>query len=209
MSRKRGYDIPGQDRLPQSVNRVSQAVNAGSDSYVLSLRYMIDGRSSDTGGFCGAFIRVEGFRGPYRKLNMVYSAGMGYHKLDGEYSPDGFPRLLHYALEDGPGKWQQLTANLQADHDRMADGERYDELGLEKLVISLGTWTINDGGEYPYAIWVDHIRLGSVGPGSAVSRINGRAVENKPQEKIWWRGKHMPSVNIGGEHRYHLGTWKK
>ena len=77
---------------------------------------------------------------------------------------------------------------------------------LDRLVINLGVWTINDGADYPYGIYFTDFKLEP--DSSAQSIAGGRRIEAKEDAKIWWLGKYMPFTHIAGNHRYILGTKK-
>jgi 3',5'-cyclic AMP phosphodiesterase CpdA len=116
-SRKRGFEIPGQDRLPQTINRICQSVRLnGISNPSLSFKYRID-EISDLEGWCGAYVWLEGFSGSVKKLNLIYSAGIAYAGLGGNMNKSEFINNIHLGLNEAPGKWMDVSLNIAKDHD--------------------------------------------------------------------------------------------
>jgi 3',5'-cyclic AMP phosphodiesterase CpdA len=204
-SRKRGFDMPGQDRLPQTINRVCQAVALkNGENPRLSFRYKID-QNSDLEGWCGAYVWLEGFSGSFKKLNLIYSSGIAYAGLGANFSKSEFTENTQLALSDEAGKWLDVSINIAKDHDDHA-ARKFANLGLDRLVINLGTWTINDGADFPYGIYFSEMDL-SYGA-NGVSTIDKQKIQEKPEEKTWWLGKYLPFTHVAGDHRYIMGTKK-
>ncbi len=206
-SRKRGFDMPGQDRLPQTINRICQAIQLKSDCKpVIGFNYKID-EKSDLSGWCGAYVWIEGFNGSFKMLNLVYSTGIAFSGIGGKFNRSEFNKNIHLGLSDEPGKWHNVSLNLARDHE--ANHEKsYNNLALDKLVINLGVWTINDGGDFPYEIYFTDFNLNYKQNSASSSTVNGLNIIQKPDDKIWWLGKYLPFTHVAGEHRYILGTKK-
>ena len=204
-SRKRGFDIPGQDRLPQTINRICQSVKLKQGiSPRLDFKYYID-ENSDLEGWCGGYVWLEGFSGSYKKLNLIYSTGVAYAGLGGNFSRSEFTENTHLALKDQVGKWMEVSLNLVQDHNDNYK-TKYEDLNLDRLIINLGTWTINDGHDFPYGIYFTDFELQAAANNS--STVSGELITTKPDEKVWWLGKYLPFTHIAGDHRYILGTKK-
>ena len=200
-SRKRGYDIPGQDRLPQTINRIAQAVQWKSgDQPLLKLNYKVDGKNSDLEGWCGAFVQVEAFDRSFRKMSLVYWAGTAYTGL-GSKEDKELADNIHLKLADKPNEWQEAELNLAGDFNRNSL-QKFNELKADRLVVTLGVWTINDGGEYPYSIYLDDLALSANPATQMISRAGGQEVVLKPDEETWWLNKYTPFTHVAGEHRY-------
>jgi 3',5'-cyclic AMP phosphodiesterase CpdA len=204
-SRKRGFDMPGQDRLPQTINRVCQAVRLKNDEQPeINFKYKID-ENSDTEGWCGAFVWLEGFQGTFKKINLIYSSGAAYSGLGENFSKSEFTTNVHLAMNNTQGRWFDVTINPARDHE--ANHEiKYSKLNLDRLVINLGVWTINDAFDFPYGIYFTDFNL-KYGRNSD-SLIEGQKIIPKPDEKIWWLGKYFPFTHVAGDHRYIMGTKK-
>jgi len=204
-SRKRGFDVPGQDRLPQTINRICQSVRLdGISNPSLSFKYRID-EISDLEGWCGAYVWLEGFSGSVKKLNLIYSSGVAYAGLGGNMSKSEFINNIHLGLNETPGKWMDVSLNIAKDHNANTDTS-FDELQLDRLVINLGVWTINDGADYPYGIYLTDFSMDYDQLKKSLS--GGKAITAKADAKIWWLGKYMPFTHIAGDHRYIFGTKK-
>ncbi len=206
-SRKRGYDIPGQDRLPQDINRICQAVDVRElAAPLLTFSYRIDEKASDLRGWCGAYVRVEGFRVTGKRLDLVYSTGVAYAALGGKFNRSEFSEPVQLALNDDPTAWHDTRLHLARDYEAYT-GNPFAQLGIDRLVFSLGVWTINDGDDFPYGIYFDAFGLTEA---SAADRsvAGGKEVLPKPDDRIWWLNKYFPFSHVAGEHRYILATRK-
>lgn len=204
-SRKRGFDQPGQDRLPQTINRVCQVVKLKDGTWpILDFQYKIN-EKTDLEGWCGAYVWIEGFAGAFKKLNLIYSSGIAYSNLGESFSKSEFTKNVHLGLSDIPGKWHDVSLNIPHDFNTSYDTS-FKDLDLERLAISLGVWTINDAADYPYGIYFTgfNLRNGSDG----FSSVDGAEILPKPEKKIWWLGKYFPFRHTAGDHRYILGTKK-
>jgi len=202
---KRGYDIPGQDRLPQTINRISQAVRWKAEDWpLLKIKYKVDQKHSDLEGWCGAYVQVEAFDRSFRKMSLIYWLGTAYtglgNKIDKELADN-----IHLKLADVPDKWQAAELNLAKDLQQHSQ-KRFTDLSIDRLVITMGVWTINDGGQYPYSIYVDDVKLSKNLTPDTISFAGGQKVVAKPNEEIWWLNKYTPFTHVAGEHRYIFTT---
>lgn len=204
-SRKRGYDIPGQDRLPQDINRVCQAVDIRHlAAPLLTFSYRIDEKGSDLQGWCGAYIRVEGFRGTAKPLDLVYSTGVAFAGLGGKINRSEFSEPAHLALNDDPTAWHEARLHIARDCETHT-GKVYADLQVDRLVLTLGVWTINDGGDFPYGIYFDAFKLAEAAADDR-SMVGGQDIVPKPDDRIWWMSKYFPFSHVAGEHRYIMTT---
>ncbi len=197
-SRRRDYAAPGQDRLPQDINQVFQAINiTKGQKPVILFNYLIDGNVSDLEGWNGGFLRVEGFQGSIRTMEIFYSLNKAYASTS--------KKLRHVdvqmALNHEPDKWHNARLNIAEDFDKYAKGTNWKNAGVDKIVVSLGTWNINDGNPQPIGVYFDEFNL-SLKP--EPSTINGEAVHEMPVDMRWWQGKNLKRTSYGGEHRYHM-----
>lgn len=200
-SQKRGFDIPGQDRLPQTINRICQAVELKSDGFpIINFSYKID-LKSDLKGWCGAYAWIEGFNGSSKKLNLIYSTGIAYAGIGGKFNKSEFTNNIHLSLANQPDSWHEVALNLARDHESNHK-KNYSELKLDRLVINLGVWTINDSGNFPFGIYFTNFSLNYLKKLGQNSMVNGMKINLKPEDEIWWLGKNFPFTHIAGEHRY-------
>lgn len=200
-SRKRGYDIPGQDRLPQTINRICQAVRWQPGLKPrLKFRYMIDGKNSNLQGWCGAFVWVEAFAKSFKQMSLLYWTGTAYTGIETKEEKE-FMDPIHLAMDNSPNQWHEASLHLAKDFDTYS-GQNFSDIQADRMVINLGVWTINDGADYPYSIYFDDIQLLPNAPADAISKTGDAAVVLKPDEEVWWLNKYMPFTHIAGEHRY-------
>jgi hypothetical protein len=150
MSRKRGYATPGQDRLPQNINHLCQAVKIEGKPGILKFDYFIDSRNTDMGKFCGAFVWIEGFRGSFHLLNMAYWVGFSEVNIGGNHSYVNVLHPYHLHLDETMDIWHSVSLNLEKDAATF--GKSISELNLDRLVINVGTWNVNDGNPVSFAL---------------------------------------------------------
>jgi hypothetical protein len=207
-TRKRGFHKPGQDRLPQDINRIFQAVELeeGNEPFI-DFEYRLDGEGCDFSGFNGLYIWVESYRKSTRLVNLLYFANKGWVNLGSTYSSSAGSGPSIFSLNNTPDVWHSVRLNVKADFESNPDGLKFDQPTPDRLTISAGIWNINDGRQQPFAAFLKNFSIGyNVG---SVSRIDGKEIELMPDERKWWRGKIMPSGNVAGEHHYHVEGWKK
>lgn len=204
-SHKRGYDIPGQDRLPQTINRIAQAVEwKPGERPFLKLKYQVDGKNTDLNGWCGAYVQVEAYASSFRKMSLVYWTGTAFTGL-GSKEEKELADNIHLKLADHPGEWHEAELYLASDFNQHSQS-RFEALQADRLVITLGVWTINDGGPYPYSIYFDDLELDTASASSLISSSGGQKVTAKPDEETWWLNKYTPFTHVAGEHRYIFTT---
>ena len=191
-SRTRGYRVPGQDRLPQTINRVAQAVTLEADQRpVVTLKYQVD-EASNPESWAGAFVWVEGFQRDQKKLNHLYAIGRAYGNLRDQHQeePRVSPRI--FTLDATPGKLR--TAQLNIARDYQPEQADYADLHLDRLVINLGVWTAN---ERPDQQWGIYFAEASLSPSATVaSSVNNAAVSPAAESAVWWK----VVDHIAGEH---------
>ena len=202
--RKRGYDCPGQDRLPQSINRLCQAVLV-SDGRPLLLRlaYRIDPDHYDADAWSGAYLWIEGFESRLKRLNVIYSAGRTLFSPGGKESQSGRIAEVHFDLPVLNRGWHHAVVNPVADFRRGAKLDPGRQINLDRLVFNLGVWTANTGDDQRIGIHFSGLALEG---GDAPSRIQGRPAELKKNGHIF----RKRIDHLAGEHVYvdrRSGTW--
>ena len=200
---KRGFHTPGQDRLPQDINRIFQAVELPSgEKPVIYFEYLIDGANCDFGAFNGLYIWVEGFRKSTKLVNLIYFANKAWINLGSTYSRTKSAQPLIFSLDNTPGIWQKVHLNIKADFETNPNGYKFSDAAPDRLVVSAGIWNINDGKKQSFAAFLKNFELKS--DNGSFSEINGKKILPAPDNQKWWRGKLMPSGNVAGEHHYYL-----
>lgn len=205
---KRGFHTPGQDRLPQDINRIFQAVKLeqGKEPFV-SFEYRLDGENCDFSGFNGLYIWVEGYRKSAKLVNLLYFANKAWVNLGSTYSSSAGPGPFIFSLDNVPDVWHKVRLNVKSDFENNAGGLKFFDPAPDRLVVSAGIWNINDGRKQPFAAFLKNFSIGY--NLDSVSQIDGKKVETMPDERKWWRGKLMPSGNLAGEHHYHVEGWNE
>ncbi len=197
-SRKRGYDAPGQDRLPQTINHICQAVNIGSNALpMLSMAFKIDPEHYRANSYNGAYVWIEGFEKHYKRINLVYSVNKMYYGIGGNYSEVKLVKPIHFDITAPPGEWHTLSLNIQDDFNKHAEVNQKASFAIDRMVINLGVWTVNDGNNQNIGIYIDNLSLQE---GNNTSSVDGKAIARKSEDDFWNGGiKH-----VAGEHQYKI-----
>jgi 3',5'-cyclic AMP phosphodiesterase CpdA len=157
-TRKRGYDTPGQDRLPQTLNRITQVVRAPSErAPTIRFAFMIDGSHYFPGSWNGGFLWLEGYNGPRLVLSQVYVIGKGTYSLGGSYGRN--VKSTFYDITDVPDTWHDALINVADDYRRSGQNGSLLTLDIDKYAVNLGTWTINDGFNQEIGVFIDEVHL--------------------------------------------------
>ena len=204
LSKKRGFDIPGQDRLPQTINRICNVVSVEKNQhYLLELAAMLDGKNTTPNSFNAAYIWIEGYAKNYKRLNLVYSCGKMYFNIGGKHAESGTVKPIHFNLALSPDKWHNIAINIAKDHNANVPERPYEQLGIDRLVINLGTWTVNDsnfakGEAQQVAAFFDKLSLNSVRDNDQASLLDQTPIALKDGDDFWYGG----IDHIAGEHIY-------
>ena len=191
-SRTRGFRAPGQDRLPQTINRVAQAVTLGADQCpVVTVQYQVD-EASNPESWAGAFVWVEGFRRDQKRLNHLYAIGRAYGLLRDQHQEEPRVPLRIFTLEATPGKLHTAQLNIAQDYPQeQAD---YADLQLDRLLINLGVWTANERPDQQRGIYFAEVALDS--SATVASSVNSAAISPAAESAVWWK----VVDHIAGEH---------
>jgi len=203
--RRRGYQAPGQDRLPQDINRITQAVELPEGALPgIRFRYRIDGEHTVPEGYSGGYILVEGYSGSNRVHKLMYSAGISWVNNWGARNLNREVPFHIFGLSAEPDRWHNASLNIARDYEKAEPEKSYSALQADRLVVTLGVWNINDGEEQPFGIYFTDLNVENAS--EEPSHTDGIPVREKPVEKRWWRNKIWPNVNMAGEHRYIIAT---
>lgn len=205
----RDYQAPGQDRLPQTINKISQIINyKKGKTPLLKFNYKLDKDKCNPEGYCGGYLWIEGYEGSMRKFNLVYSAGMAF------VSPidKGINKIneVHHFELPASYHWNEVTINIKKDFEDADNGQSFNDLNIDRIVLNFGVWTLNEGQDQSFGFFINKVGLNYENTGySGYSAVNDNKIGKKEEEKIWWRGKHVPFIHLAGEHRYHLESVNK
>lgn len=198
---KRAFHTPGQDRLPQDINRIFQAVNLQNNKNPLvSFEYKLDGKNCDFGGFNGLYIALECFSGSNQLSKTLYFSNKAWVNVGGTYSKTLKINPIIFSLNETPEVWHKVQINIKKDFEKNKQNLAFGN--PDRLVFTAGIWNINDGKKQPFAAFLKNIQLDY--NSEVESNISGNRIELTPEHKKWWRGKLMPAGNVAGEHHYHM-----
>ena len=197
-TKKRGYDAPGQDRLPQTLNQVTQVIQAPSGRKpVLRFRFYIDDEHYFPESWNGAFLWFEGYRERHLVLSHVYVVGRATYSIAGSYGRS--VKSGYFDLNDTPGQWHEVVINVGGDFDQSNGETVFSSLGIDKCAVNFGTWTINDGYRQEIAVYIDDVAMEFPFPDHAgVSRLDDKPVSVLDEGKIFTARIHHEA----GEHQY-------
>ena len=183
-SRERGYPIPGQDRLPQDINRICQVIDLQTETLPeLAIDFLLEKEHHHPEALSGFYIWIEGFAGSQKKMNLVYASGKMMGGVGGRYAQSNVVYPMVFDLPAEPGKWQNALLNLGNDFKLQSD-ESLRDAGMNKLAINLGVWTINDGLKQESSVLIDQIKIIT---SRDASNVGGTPVTKKQEEDIYYR----------------------
>lgn len=205
---KRRVHTPGQDRLPQDINRIFQAVELEQcKKPIIQFEYLLDSKNCDFTGINGLYIWIEGYLKSSRLVNLMYFANQGMTNLGSTYARQKGAAPVFFSLNNIADVWHKVQLNIAADFETNNQGLKFASPAPDRLVISAGIWNINDGRPQPFAAFLRNFRL-EYGE-ELFSQIDGKKIEPLPEERKWWQGKKIPWGNIAGEHHYHVEGWNE
>lgn len=192
-TRKRGYDVPGQDRLPQHINRLAQAVTLKELSRpVLKFSYWPEENHFDPSSLNGFFLWIQCFHKSRNVANLVYSVGKVYSGITKGFGQKGSVGDYHFDLPSEVGKWHEVTLPFATDFETVSEeGASFEKLKADRAVLYLGVWTVNEGIDQEAGITVADLVLEE---GNDATK--GTAL--KSEDDIW----HMKIDHIAGDHQY-------
>jgi 3',5'-cyclic AMP phosphodiesterase CpdA len=196
-ARRRDYGAPGQDRLPQDINQVFQALVLSAPNPQLTFSYRIDGAQSAFDHWNGAFVWVEGYRGAIKTMETFYAINKAYVSMQGKADFCD----VQLQLPSTPDTWHSARLNIAADFSTFHKGFSFKDAQPDRLVVNLGVWNINDGSSAPFAVYFKDFALGYA---DAPSRVGALGVSEAAREAKWWLNKEVIFTDFGGEHRIHM-----
>ena len=172
---KRRYDKPGQDRVPQTLNQLTQVVRApGGQWPQLELRLQVDCAHYFDRALLGAFIWIEGYWGHHQQYSLIYSAGKVPKKLGNRFHRSEETVTVHRDVPLTPGQWYTLVLNPGQD---LASPTR----PIDRWAVNLGVWNINDGNNEGVGAYFASVRQQPAG--NTPSQVNGQALKEKSEDK--------------------------
>ncbi|WKN44540.1 metallophosphoesterase family protein [Tunicatimonas pelagia] len=193
-SASRGYRVPGQDRLPQTVNRICQAISLGIDQRpALSFQYQVDNESSNPEEWTGAFVWIEGFEKDLKKLNQVYAVGKAYGNLRDNHRELNPPPTNYFSLPIA-SETKSAQLNIAQNYEENQEGS-FSSLNLDRLVINLGIWTANEKPDQRMGVYFTNFHLSESSNERSTTALN--------PANIWRKGiDHIAGEHINVEERY-------
>lgn len=197
----RGYHTPGQDRLPQALNRICQVISFPQSRIpIISLRHWLDPRFHQADSPAGSYIWIEGFERGLKRFNVVYSTNHIYWRLGGNQSQIRTVLPVQLEITRPPGEWRDLVLNPVKDFMELTEMEEIYPNRFDTLAINLGVWTVNEGfGNSVGAGYtgIDVTMMDTARAAGVKSMIDDETILAKEQKYMWWRGvKH-----VAGEHQ--------
>ncbi len=199
LTRMRGFNTPGQDRLPQTLNRLAQVVKCvHGEEPVLDLDFMIDEKNYLPDKLNGSFIWLEGYEKDTKRMNISYSVGYYFYNMENNYSQLKNAPASRMEITSEPGKWHHLKLNPFKDFRDTTEMKRMNLDNIDRFIINLGVWTVNDGYEQRAGVWFRDVNLEFANQGTGpASLLDTSPVMKKDDKYMYWGGvKH-----VAGEHQ--------
>jgi len=192
-SRKRDYNVPGQDRLPQHINRIAQAVSLeGVESPILNLSYQLESGRYRPDSLNGFFVLLECYSGAKNVANLIYSPGKVFGGLTKGFGQKRAINDMHFDLPLEVGIWHETSLPIAADFEQNNDTDRsFEKLHADRVVIYLGTWTVNEGIGQEAGVYIKQVSLTNQMDSNIASPL-------KKKGDIW----HSRISHIAGDHQY-------
>jgi len=207
-TKKRAFAVPGQDRVPQDINRICQLVKLDSqEDPFLEFEYKLDGKNCDFNGINGMYVWVEGFKGSSKTMNLIYSANQIITTF-GWLGNNSVPTVF-YDLSALADQWHKVSLNIKNDFERNENGLKYNDLRPDRLLVNMGIWNVNMGADQSFASYFDQFNL-KYGL-NAKSKIDGKLIKLKDDKLKWKMGKDIlyPPTHVAGEHHYYVEGYKQ
>ena len=207
-TKKRAFPVPGQDRVPQDINRICQLVKLDSqEDPFLEFEYKLDGKNCDFNGINGMYVWVEGFKGSSKTMNLIYSANQIITTF-GWLGNNSVPTVF-YDLSALADQWHKVSLNIKNDFERNENGLKYNDLRPDRLLVNMGIWNVNMGADQSFASYFDQFNL-KYGL-NAKSKIDGKLIKLKDDKLKWKMGKDIlyPPTHVAGEHHYYVEGYKQ
>lgn len=197
-SDKRGFDTAGQDRLAQTLNRVAQVIDVDPGKQLnLSLEYLAEEGNFNPENRSSFYIWIEGYEKSTKRLNMTYSPGYHYFPLERNYSQHSLVDPMRMELPATPGKWYKLFINSWKDFRETTELEKVFLDKIDRFIVNLGVWTINDGYQQKTGVYFANVKLENSDHGNNTpSTSNGKALAKKDNRFMVWGG----ADHVAGEH---------
>jgi 3',5'-cyclic AMP phosphodiesterase CpdA len=175
---KRRYDKPGQDRLPQTLNQLTQVVFAPDGRFSeIELRMLVECEHFYERALVGAFVWIEGYWGHHKQYSLIYSAGKIPASLSNRFNRSPQTVIVHRHLPAKTGAWSTVILNPEQD---LAGTEQQP---IDRWAINLGVWNINDGNNEGIGAYFASIEQRP--PGEQSSRLDGQPLGEKHAEMIY------------------------
>jgi hypothetical protein len=96
------------------------------------------------------------------------------------------------------GIWHKLRLNPFLDFMTHTEMKVIEYEKIDRFIINLGVWTINDGFDQKSSVWFSDLKLTFEDYDKTdLSLINGNIINKKDDKFMWWRG----NKPIAGEHQ--------
>ncbi|MCF8227066.1 MAG: metallophosphoesterase [Bacteroidales bacterium] len=200
-NKSRGYNKPGQDRLPQSINRICQVIRQEPGTIpLISLKFWIDPAYFIPENLAGAYIWLEGFEKGLKRMNIVYSNSYVHWNLGGNQSQIRTVLPVHLDISAAPGEWKNLFINPYNDFLNYTEDQDPQIQNTDAFAINFGVWTLNEGYKKHAAAGFSDVSLEFRHINNlyeSESNVNGQQIPKKEQKFLWWHGVKHPA----GDHQ--------
>jgi hypothetical protein len=159
---------------------------------------MIDKSSYREGMPNGSYIWLEAYEKNIKRMNISYSVGYYFWNLERKYSQLQEVPSVRMEITSPSGVWHKLKLNPFLDFMNHSEMKVIEFNKIDRFVVNLGVWTINDGFDQKAGVWFSDLKLNFMDPDTNnLSLINGITINKKDDKYMWWGG----NKHVAGEHQ--------
>ena len=190
---RRRYDKPGQDRLPQTLNQLTQLLlSPDGQPPQFDLQLQVECAQHER-ALTGAFVWLEGYYGHHKRYSVIYSAGKIPVSLSNRFDRSDDLVIVHRHLPVRPGEWHSLRLDPLTDLGGL-------DLIVDRWAVNLGVWNINDGNNTGIAASFAGIEQRVAGDGP--SELDGTPLPDKPEHlQYTFRVDHTAGEHVIADQR--------
>lgn len=195
---RRGFDTAGQDRLPQTLNRVAQVIDIRpKNEALLKLNYMPEKDIFNIENRSSFYIWLEGYEKSTKRMNIVYAPGYHFFSIERNYSQHKLVDPMRMELPAEPGKWHKLVMNPWKDFRETTEMKNFFLDNIDRFIVNIGVWTINDGYQQRTGVYFSDVDLEITSSGdNTPSKVDDIEILPKDNSYMIWGG----AEHVAGEH---------
>ena len=188
-ARRRRYPKPGQDRLPQTLNQLTQVMLTPDGRLPqVNLRIKLSCPEYFEEALTGVFIWIEAYHGYRKQYSVIYSAGKVPASLSNRFDHADELIVVHRHLPAVSDRWHTLLLNPTVDLDPV-------DRPVDRWALNLGVWNINDGNNQGIEAYFAAVEQQAAG--REPSQLDGVQLSDKPENmRYTFRVNHTAGEHV-------------